>query len=205
LIFPPRRRYRRANRRPPKLSEIHHHMKNYVSQLVEKLRAARALVITPPYIELEPEFDIPEIRGAEEFLADPQDNFEGYFKIKRAEFPPADRLTAAQTKTLVNEILSLLAAHHFAADLPEDITPDDAYNALLRRWDGEPVSYVSSGHCHLEFYDDPELERYYAEWKKELEAGFADPDLPASARRRKKTKKSASKPAIRRPRKKGKQ
>ncbi|MDR2673482.1 MAG: hypothetical protein LBC18_01065 [Opitutaceae bacterium] len=166
-------------------------MKNYVSQLVEKLRAARALVITPPYVELEPEFDIPEIRGAEEFLAGPQDNFEGYFKIRRAEFPPDDRLTAAQIKTLANEMLSLLAAHNFAADLPDDITPRDAYNALLRRWDGEPVSYVSSGHSHLDFYDDPELERYYAEWKKEIDAEFAEPASPAPAGRRKKTKKSA--------------
>jgi hypothetical protein len=102
-------------------------------------------------------------------------------------------------------MLSLLAAHNFVADLPDDITPRDAYDALLRRWDGEPVSYVSSGHSHLEFYDDPELERYYEEWKKEFEAEFAESALPAPARRRKKTKKSVRKPAIRRPRKKEKQ
>jgi hypothetical protein len=142
-------------------------MQRYVEQLVEQLRAAQTLVVTPAYVELDEEFKESEgIRGAEEYLAGPIGTLEGLLKIKRGQFPPDHKLNEEQVVLLVEETLDLLEAHHYVADLPEDITPRDAYNALLRRW-GEEVSYVTSGNLHLEFWEDEELAAYYPESENE--------------------------------------
>ena len=136
-------------------------MQRYVEQLIEELRAARSLHIEPPLVDLDDEFmQIPAIRAAEEYLAGPVGTLATIFKIDRKHFPPDNRLSDEQVILIASEILSLLMAHRFVADLPENIEPRDAYNALLRHWD-EQVSYVSDGHCHLEFWEDKELAKYY--------------------------------------------
>jgi predicted deacetylase len=142
-------------------------MQKYVEQLVEQLRAARAVVVTPAYVELAEEFEGNEaIRNAEEYLAGPIGTLEGLLKIKRGHFPPDHKLSEAQLVLLAEEMLGLLAAHHYVADLPDGITPHDAYNALLRRW-VEEVPYVTSGNLHLEFWQDEELAAYYPELENE--------------------------------------
>jgi hypothetical protein len=127
------------------------------------LRAARLLKIEVNQVELEPRFAcIPSIVAAEQYLAGALKNFEGYFRIKRNEFPPDSRLTEEQVITLASEMLALLMTHRYDADLPKGITPRDAYNALLRRWNGAAVPYVAAaGHVHLEFWEDRELAKYY--------------------------------------------
>jgi hypothetical protein len=138
-------------------------MQRYVEQLVEELRAARSVHVELPLVDLDDEFmQIPAIRAAEEYLAGPVGTLATLFKIDRKLFPPDTRLSDEQVILIASEILSLLMAHRFVADFPENIEPRDAYNALLRRWD-EPVSYVSDGHCHLEFWEDKELAKYYPE------------------------------------------
>jgi hypothetical protein len=142
-----------------------------VEQLVEELRAARSVHVELPLVDLDDEFmQIPAIRAAEEYLAGPAGTLASLFKIDRKLFPPDTRLSDEQVILIASEILSLLMAHRFVAEFPENIEPRDAYNALLRRWD-EPVSYVSDGHCHLEFWEDKELAKYYPE---ENDDGVAD-------------------------------
>jgi hypothetical protein len=143
-------------------------MERYIQQLIEMLRTAKTKPLTPPYTDpLPEEYDCPELRGTEEYLAGEQGTFETYFNIKRNEFPPDTKLTDAQMEVLVTEMLDLLAVHHYVADLPEDITPRDAYNALLRQWTQQHCC-VSCGNVHLEFYEDPELASYYEEFHKEM-------------------------------------
>jgi hypothetical protein len=130
---------------------------------MQELRAARSLHIELPVLDLDPEFlQIESIRNAEEFLAGPIGSLATLFKIDRKLFPPDSRLSEKQVILLASEILSLLMAHRFVVDFPDEIEPRDAYNALLRRWD-TPVPYVSGGHCHLEFWEDKELAKYYPE------------------------------------------
>jgi hypothetical protein len=149
-------------------------MQRYVEQLIEELRAARSIHVELPLIDLDEEFlQIPAIRAAEEFLAGPVGTLASIFKIDRKLFPPDNRLTDEQVILITSEILSLLMAHRFAADFPENIEPRDAYNALLRRWN-KPIPYVSDGHCHLEFWNDKELAKYYPEDAEEDAAADAD-------------------------------
>jgi hypothetical protein len=96
-------------------------------------------------------------------------------------------------------MLSLLMTHRYDADLPAGITPRDAYNALLRRWNGSSVPYVSAaGHVHLEFWEDPELAKYYPE-NADADDGGAPP-----SKKKKSAKTAKSAPAkSARPRKRG--
>ncbi len=69
-------------------------MENYIAQLIEDLHAAKSIIITQPYIELDK--DQEKLRGTMEYMEGPLIVFEQVFKIDRACFPTAQRLSDAQ-------------------------------------------------------------------------------------------------------------
>lgn len=129
-------------------------MKKYIEQLLNDLEAAKKKKPAKPNIKaLYP--DHPALDYGLDYIAEwemaPQVLMAELFGIAANQFPPAEKLTGKQMVLLVDKILELWFVFNFDTIIPDGVPIEIVYSAIIKRWKEEPVTYISEGHCTLEF------------------------------------------------------
>ncbi|MDA3894057.1 MAG: hypothetical protein PF517_20555 [Salinivirgaceae bacterium] len=122
-------------------------MQNYINQLVSDLQNAQHHA-RPAKMELPPELEF--VRGAEEYLHGELYPMGKLFGLENMQFPPADRLNAAQLELVVNEFKALWEAFNLYPDFPEGLPNAIQYKLMVEYLNYE-TSYVTDGANHIEF------------------------------------------------------
>ncbi|GHT34302.1 hypothetical protein FACS189434_10210 [Bacteroidia bacterium] len=139
-------------------------MKRYVEQLVEILQEAYSNKPQPRYMELPEEMEC--LRGIIELEKSIDEGeeytMENIFGVPQNYFPPEDRLTDEQVKTLLNAILELWHVFHYEADFRRgEFTEREQYAKLVEHWkETAPKMRHSNGTWHFEMFD---YEQYWDE------------------------------------------
>jgi hypothetical protein len=135
-------------------------MKRYIEQLLEDIRKAAA---SAPHLHEQKHYLTDEEELDEHF-----EEIESYVHgenniplssivgIPANMLPAPSKLSRAQIKLLVKELVRMLNSWNFYPDFPENVPDEMKYRALISVWDSEQT-YMRSGQMHIEFCDyDPE-------------------------------------------------
>jgi hypothetical protein len=125
-------------------------MQRYLSQLIADMRQAAL------NLPAKPDYDIPPEAVGIEYVIEWENATEKpmqeWFGIAKESFPPSEKLSDGELKTMVDEIIKLWAAYNFYASLPENLPDRIAYKVLVDQFD-KPVAWVSTGSHYIEFCD----------------------------------------------------
>jgi hypothetical protein len=136
-------------------------MKNYIEQLLSDMKKAEQnLPPRPNYKVLYPDHPAHDY-GLEHIVAwecTPEQPFQELYEIAPEAFPPVDKLTDEQVKSVVDAIISLWAAYGTGVDIPEKATPRLCYKVFTKAWREEKVQYFppDSGFCSWNFCSSDE-------------------------------------------------
>lgn len=128
-------------------------MQKYVTQLLEDLENAK--LHEPPSYNVkimhpdEPALDY-GLTGVAEFLHSPMYVMEDIFEIKTEWYPPIEKLTEEEVKSLVQKTIELWSAFNFYPSFPSDLPTHIQYTMLVNRMK-EESQYVSDGFIGIEF------------------------------------------------------
>ncbi len=128
-------------------------MDRYLAQLLEDLAELAKIPPPAPYIEGIDEPDMEDMRYALEWEQAPLQPVEDILGIGKEMFPPAERLTEAQTESLVEAIEHLWESRNWQPMFVRDELPAPLrYKLLVNKWE-EECQYISSGTVYMEFCD----------------------------------------------------
>src|SRR5687768_15151527 len=111
-------------------------MEKYIAQLLEDIKAAQR--------PEEERYVIDETKTFEEEMAEierwiergePEHEFSYYCGLKSYQFPPEERLTGKQVRSLNQALKDLLFTWNLAADIPRKLPPRMAYLFLVSTLD----------------------------------------------------------------------
>lgn len=131
-------------------------MEKYISQLTELLQEAQHRRPTPRYLDLPEEMEgLEDIIDAEMAMAGKGSTLEQIFGIEQYYFPPEERLSDSQIKTLVKEILDLWHVYHYKAVMRKgELSEREIYTKLIGFWkDSFPLFRGSNGTWYVELFD----------------------------------------------------
>jgi hypothetical protein len=153
----------------------------YVSQLLEDLQAAHQQIDDVEDEEIIVE-TIEDMLAESELFVSGENHIEiykliGFFK---EQFPPSNRLTPKQAKSIINALVELLLSYNISADLPAKLPLKFTYKLLINELSSE-VFISKYGMNHLEFcnYDVEScpLGKKYCDCKDFV---FDEPDMIAT-------------------------
>jgi len=126
-------------------------MEKYIAQLLEDIKAAQRPVQEPFWMNETKSFE-EEMAEIERWIerGEPEHDFSYYCGLKSYQFPPEERLTSKQVKTLNEALKDLLFSWNLAADIPRKLPARMAYLFLVSTLDLK-VEIVDSGCITFEF------------------------------------------------------
>lgn len=176
-------------------------MKNYINQLLDDLKKAEQNIPPKPdYKLLYPDhpahdFDLEHMVAWE---CTPEQPMQELFGIAPEAFPPPERLTRTQMKSLNQGIIDLWAAFSIDVDIPRKATILQCYKVFTKAWEEDGIQYFppemggfsSMGFCNSDVESCKwekfcSCKRYvkgwdkdYEDFEKSYEEGKNRPDLP---------------------------
>jgi hypothetical protein len=123
----------------------------YVSQLLEDLQAAHRQLDETDDEEFIEE-TIEDMLAESELFVSGENHIEiykliGFFK---EQFPPSNRITSKQAKSIINALVDLLLSYNISADLPPKLPIKFTYKLLINELNSE-VFISKYGMNHIEY------------------------------------------------------
>jgi hypothetical protein len=132
-------------------------MQRYIEQLVEMLQEAHFNKPQPRYLELPEEMEcLRDIIDYEKSIEEGEEyTMESIFGIEQIYFPPENRLSDEQVKTLLDAILKLWQVFNYAAVFRKgEFNDRQKYTQLVTHWkETVPKMRGSNGTYYIELYD----------------------------------------------------
>jgi hypothetical protein len=160
-------------------------MKNYINQLLDDLKQAEQNIPpTPNYKLLYPDHPAHDF-GLEYIVAwecTPEQPMQELFGIPPEAFPPPEKLTRTQMKSLNQGIIDLWAAFGIGVDIPDKATILQCYKVFTKSWKEDGIQYFSpemGGFSSMSFCNSDvetcswekfcSCKKYVKEWEKDYE------------------------------------
>lgn len=166
-------------------------MKKYLRQLHNDIKQAHCPEQGPPDLPPPPATIEEELEQSERLvLTDPPYTFGDHCGLRREQFPPAERLTAAQLAQLMEALKEMMWTYSVSVTLPDSLPPEQRYHWMLCAldekihldWGGmvgisfceedpDEGCIFGTEHCTCRrLEDDWEHNRLTSEWHERVEA-----------------------------------